>query len=269
MHCSQNSIASSIPRQRRKRSSHQNKFCSIEDMIHSQVPQSENQFSYNQGCPPKSKAGKKDCNRNSVFIRIGKKLNPFPLFGSVGTNSLPSGSGTEGGKPVANEGDDWRIPMGDAEASSSNLAACLGTSHWVALSRAKYPNNAAYLEFLKSYGKDIINIHHGLLPSFKGGSPSKQAFEAGVKLIGATSHFVSEPDAVQVSNVTYKDVFATTPSMIAVNLNCSDNSTACTNLLFEKINITSALPQQQNLAACNNAHGKHYSTLPPITCLKT
>lgn len=28
--------------------------------------------------------------------------------------------------------------------------------------------------FLKSYGKDIINIHHGLLPSFKGGHPSKQ-----------------------------------------------------------------------------------------------
>lgn len=28
--------------------------------------------------------------------------------------------------------------------------------------------------FLESYGKDIINIHHGLLPSFKGGNPSKQ-----------------------------------------------------------------------------------------------
>lgn len=47
-------------------------------------------------------------------------------------------------------------------------------------------------DFLRAYGKDIINIHHGLLPSFKGGYPSKQAFEAGVKLIGATSHFVTE-----------------------------------------------------------------------------
>ncbi|KAK7251772.1 hypothetical protein RIF29_35278 [Crotalaria pallida] len=46
--------------------------------------------------------------------------------------------------------------------------------------------------FLRSYGNDIINIHHGLLPSFKGGHPSKQAFDAGVKLIGATSHFVTE-----------------------------------------------------------------------------
>ncbi|XP_047249415.1 formyltetrahydrofolate deformylase 2, mitochondrial isoform X2 [Capsicum annuum] len=47
-------------------------------------------------------------------------------------------------------------------------------------------------DFLKSYNKDIINIHHGLLPSFKGSNPSKQAFDAGVKLIGATTHFVSE-----------------------------------------------------------------------------
>lgn len=47
-------------------------------------------------------------------------------------------------------------------------------------------------EFLKGYGKDIINIHHGLLPSFKGANPYKQAYQAGVKLIGATTHFVTE-----------------------------------------------------------------------------
>ncbi|XP_043698181.1 formyltetrahydrofolate deformylase 1, mitochondrial-like [Telopea speciosissima] len=46
--------------------------------------------------------------------------------------------------------------------------------------------------FLETYGKDVINIHHGLLPSFKGGYPAKQAFDSGVKLIGATSHFVTE-----------------------------------------------------------------------------
>ncbi|KNA22187.1 hypothetical protein SOVF_036400 [Spinacia oleracea] len=47
-------------------------------------------------------------------------------------------------------------------------------------------------DFLKRYGKDVINIHHGLLPSFKGGNPSRQAFDCGVKLIGATTHFVTE-----------------------------------------------------------------------------
>ncbi|CAN1258983.1 Formyltetrahydrofolate deformylase 1, mitochondrial [Linum perenne] len=65
--------------------------------------------------------------------------------------------------------------------------------------------------FLRSYGKDVINIHHGLLPSFKGGFPSKQAFDAGVKLIGATSHFVTEElDAgpiieQMVERVTHRD----------------------------------------------------------------
>uniref|UniRef100_A0A0E0NNH1 TFIIS-type domain-containing protein n=1 Tax=Oryza rufipogon TaxID=4529 RepID=A0A0E0NNH1_ORYRU len=65
--------------------------------------------------------------------------------------------------------------------------------------------------FLKAYGKDIINIHHGLLPSFKGGNPSRQAFNAGVKLIGATSHFVTpELDAgpiieQMVERVSHRD----------------------------------------------------------------
>ncbi|EFJ25559.1 hypothetical protein SELMODRAFT_98865 [Selaginella moellendorffii] len=47
-------------------------------------------------------------------------------------------------------------------------------------------------DFIARYGKDIINIHHGLLPSFKGANPYRQAYEAGVKLIGATTHFVCE-----------------------------------------------------------------------------
>jgi formyltetrahydrofolate deformylase len=36
-----------------------------------------------------------------------------------------------------------------------------------------------------------INIHHGLLPSFKGAKPYHQAYERGVKLIGATAHYVT------------------------------------------------------------------------------
>lgn len=47
-------------------------------------------------------------------------------------------------------------------------------------------------EFIETYGKDIINIHHSFLPSFKGANPYKQAFEHGVKVIGATAHFVNE-----------------------------------------------------------------------------
>jgi formyltetrahydrofolate deformylase len=47
-------------------------------------------------------------------------------------------------------------------------------------------------EFLRAYGKDIINIHHGLLPAFQGADPYAQAFACGVKVIGATAHFADE-----------------------------------------------------------------------------
>lgn len=45
--------------------------------------------------------------------------------------------------------------------------------------------------FISQYGKDIINIHHSFLPSFKGANPYLQAYERGVKVIGATAHFVT------------------------------------------------------------------------------
>lgn len=56
---------------------------------------------------------------------------------------------------------------------------------------------ARYMQILSSYmtnqlsGK-IINIHHSFLPSFKGAKPYHQAFDRGVKIIGATAHYVTE-----------------------------------------------------------------------------
>lgn len=46
--------------------------------------------------------------------------------------------------------------------------------------------------FVKRYPNKIINIHHSFLPAFAGSNPYKQAFERGVKIIGATSHYVTE-----------------------------------------------------------------------------
>jgi formyltetrahydrofolate deformylase len=45
--------------------------------------------------------------------------------------------------------------------------------------------------FLEAYGKPIINIHHSFLPAFVGQKPYHQAHNRGVKLIGATAHYVS------------------------------------------------------------------------------
>ena len=46
-------------------------------------------------------------------------------------------------------------------------------------------------EFAARHAGSIINIHHSFLPSFKGASPYQQAFGRGVKLIGATAHYVT------------------------------------------------------------------------------
>ncbi len=65
--------------------------------------------------------------------------------------------------------------------------------------------------FIEHYRNRIINIHHSFLPAFKGPKPYHQAYEHGVKIIGATSHFLTEeldcgPIIQQgVTNVTHKD----------------------------------------------------------------
>lgn len=47
-------------------------------------------------------------------------------------------------------------------------------------------------DFVSAYPHRIINIHHSFLPAFVGARPYHQAFQRGVKLIGATSHYVTE-----------------------------------------------------------------------------
>ncbi|MBQ0047341.1 MAG: formyltetrahydrofolate deformylase [Prevotellaceae bacterium] len=66
-------------------------------------------------------------------------------------------------------------------------------------------------EMIKSYPHQIINIHHSFLPAFIGAKPYHQAYERGVKIIGATSHYVTtELDAgpiieQDVVRITHKD----------------------------------------------------------------
>ena len=46
-------------------------------------------------------------------------------------------------------------------------------------------------DFIEQYRNNIINIHHSFLPAFPGAKPYHSAFERGVKVIGATSHYVT------------------------------------------------------------------------------
>ncbi|HEY1075551.1 MAG TPA: formyltetrahydrofolate deformylase [Fontimonas sp.] len=75
---------------------------------------------------------------------------------------------------------------------------------------------ARYMQILSenlchSLAGRCINIHHSFLPSFKGASPYKRAYERGVKLVGATAHYVTsdldegpiiEQDVVRVTHAT-------------------------------------------------------------------
>lgn len=75
----------------------------------------------------------------------------------------------------------------EAEARIMDLVEQTGTELIVL---ARYMQILSDQMCQKMSGK-IINIHHSFLPSFKGANPYKQAFERGVKLIGATAHYVT------------------------------------------------------------------------------
>jgi len=59
-------------------------------------------------------------------------------------------------------------------------------------------------QFVKAFPHQIVNIHHSFLPAFIGGNPYKQAFERGVKIVGATSHYVT--DALDEGPIIEQDI---------------------------------------------------------------
>ncbi|MDR9366359.1 MAG: formyltetrahydrofolate deformylase [Balneolaceae bacterium] len=77
------------------------------------------------------------------------------------------------------------------EEHEQKILACLDQYEPDYLVLAKYMRIFTP-QFVKHYPHRIINIHHSFLPAFIGASPYQQAFDRGVKIIGSTSHFVTE-----------------------------------------------------------------------------
>ena len=79
----------------------------------------------------------------------------------------------------------------DKNKGNENLKSILDKNSIDLVILARYmqiiPNN-----IVENFKGRIINIHHGFLPAFKGGQPYRQAWERGVKIIGATAHYVTE-----------------------------------------------------------------------------
>lgn len=71
-------------------------------------------------------------------------------------------------------------------------------------------------EFLQQVGVPVINIHHSFLPAFIGAAPYRKAKERGVKLIGATSHYVTEE--LDEGPIIEQDVIRVTHAETAADL---------------------------------------------------
>ena len=83
--------------------------------------------------------------------------------------------------------------LGGKEAKAENeakLTALIDRENIDLIVLARYMQ-VLTADFVDRYGAHIINIHHSFLPSFKGAEPYSQAHARGVKLIGATAHFVT------------------------------------------------------------------------------
>jgi formyltetrahydrofolate deformylase len=80
-------------------------------------------------------------------------------------------------------------PGGKAEAEAELLTHLVGACDLVVLARYMQILSASFLE---QVAVPVINVHHSLLPAFVGADPYRQARDRGVKLIGATAHYVTE-----------------------------------------------------------------------------
>ncbi len=83
------------------------------------------------------------------------------------------------------------VPTLDKIAAFNNIAELIENYLGDTLVLARYMQILPP-DFCRRYAGRVINIHHSFLPSFAGAKPYHQAFERGVKLIGATCHYVTE-----------------------------------------------------------------------------
>lgn len=87
---------------------------------------------------------------------------------------------------------EWPVNKGNKAEQEEKLLALVQDTRADLVILARYMQVLSDSLSKRLFGK-VINIHHSFLPSFKGAKPYHQAYERGVKLIGATAHYVT-PD---------------------------------------------------------------------------
>lgn len=92
-------------------------------------------------------------------------------------------------------------------------------------------------EFVAEYPYQIINIHHSFLPAFIGANPYRQAYQRGVKLLGATAHFVTndldEGPIIAQKTITVNHTFGVADMVIAGKEVEKSVLSKAMNLVFE------------------------------------
>jgi formyltetrahydrofolate deformylase len=83
------------------------------------------------------------------------------------------------------------VPRDAKAAAEARLLEVLGGGEYDLIVLARYMQILS-ADFLDRVGAPVINIHHSFLPAFAGANPYAQARARGVKLIGATAHYVNE-----------------------------------------------------------------------------
>ncbi len=100
-----------------------------------------------------------------------------------------------------------------SEAEARILELLTGNVDFVVLARYMQVISG---DFLQKVGVPVINIHHSFLPAFIGAAPYRKAKERGVKLIGATSHYVTED--LDEGPIIEQDVIRVTHAQSAAEL---------------------------------------------------
>lgn len=100
-------------------------------------------------------------------------------------------------------------------------------------------------QFVAEFPGKIINIHHSFLPAFVGANPYKQAYERGVKIIGATAHFVN--NALDEGPIIYQDIIKINHTMSWKDMQKSGRD-------VEKVVLSRALnlALEEKIFICNN-----------------
>lgn len=84
------------------------------------------------------------------------------------------------------------IPAGKSKGAAEKAQLALLKEHGIELIVLARYMQVLSAEFVARYAQRIINVHHSFLPAFVGARPYHAAYHRGVKLIGATSHYVTE-----------------------------------------------------------------------------